>query len=358
MSSDYIALESVTKTFGKSNVAAVNDISFGVKKDELFVLLGPSGSGKTTILKMIAGIFNPDAGNISIDSKLMNGVPSYKRNAPLVFQNYALFPHLTVYQNIEFGLKLRKLPEDEIRRLVNDVLKLVKLEGSETKHPGELSGGQQQRVALARSIVINPAVLLLDEPLSNLDAKLRTELRVELKEIIKRSRMTAIYVTHDLIEALYLADRIAIISNGRLIQIGSPETVFRNPSSQFVAQFVGYASLPDGQVVDGDRDETRVKFDDLELVCKTTGEFKKGDKATLYYRPEDVKLSAAQTKSGPNAFDARVEQRIFLGELTEYRLQVARRLFAVKSPESELKEGQQVIFSMEPSKLVLLSNES
>lgn len=232
-----VQFESVKKRFGET--VALRGVSLAIKRGEFMTLLGPSGCGKTTLLNLVAGFFSPSDGEILIDGKRVNDMPTYKREIGMMFQNYALFPHLTVADNIAYGLKVRRVTRDEINRRVTDVLALVKLTGFESRKPRQLSGGQQQRVALARALVINPTVLLLDEPFSALDKNLRASMQVELREIQRKLGVTTIFVTHDQGEALSLSDRLAVMSEGRICQLGTPEEVYRRPSERFVASFVG-----------------------------------------------------------------------------------------------------------------------
>ena len=232
-----VRFEGVSKRFGA--VAALHEISFPIRRGEFMTLLGPSGCGKTTVLNLIAGFFSPDGGEILIDGELVNDVPTYKRQIGMMFQNYALFPHMSVAANIGYGLKARRLPKSEIDRHLREVLALVRLIGYEDRRPRELSGGQQQRVALARALVINPKVLLLDGPFSALDKNLRASMQVELREIQRKLGVTTVFVTHDQSEALSLSDRLAVMSEGRIRQLGTPEEIYRRPCERFVASFVG-----------------------------------------------------------------------------------------------------------------------
>ncbi|RLF25672.1 MAG: ABC transporter ATP-binding protein, partial [Thermoprotei archaeon] len=241
-----VKLVEVTKRFG--DFVAVDHISFHVREGEFFTLLGPSGCGKTTTLRLIAGFYKPDEGEIYFDNKLVNDLPPWKRNIGMVFQNYALWPHMNVWDNIAYGLKVRKIPRREIEKRVKEAIRLVGLEGLEKRKPSQLSGGQQQRVALARALVIEPQVLLLDEPLSNLDAKVRAQLRVEIRKLQKKLKITTIYVTHDQEEALSISDRVAVMSHGRILQIGTPREVYENPSSRFIADFIGMSNFIEGTV--------------------------------------------------------------------------------------------------------------
>src|ERR1700681_2646256 len=241
-----VTFDGVTKSFG--DVRALDNVSLAISRGEFMTLLGPSGCGKTTLLKLAAGFLAPDSGTVTIDGKCVNDVPTYKREIGLMFQNYALFPHMSVAENIAYGLKTRHLPRQEIRRRVAGALGLVKLTGMEDRKPRELSGGQQQRVALARALVINPTVLLLDEPFSALDKNLRASMQIELREIQRKLGLTTIFVTHDQSEALSLSDRLAVMSEGCIRQLGTPEEIFRRPCDRFVASFVGDANVLRGRL--------------------------------------------------------------------------------------------------------------
>jgi putative spermidine/putrescine transport system ATP-binding protein len=236
-----VRFEGVSKRFGA--VAALHEISFLIRRGEFMTLLGPSGCGKTTVLNLIAGFFSSDGGEIFVDGELVNDVPTYKRQVGMVFQNYALFPHMSVAANIGYGLQARHLPKGEIERRLREVLALVRLAGYEDRRPRELSGGQQQRVALARALVISPKVLLLDEPFSALDKNLRASMQVELREIQRKLGVTTVFVTHDQGEALSLSDRIAVMSEGRIRQLDTPEEIYRRPCERFVASFVGDTNI-------------------------------------------------------------------------------------------------------------------
>src|SRR4030042_6724661 len=240
-----IQLKDIVKRFGP--LEAVSHLSLNIHDGELFTLLGPSGCGKTTLLRLIGGFHKPDGGEIYFDGKPVSSLPPYERNIGMVFQNYALWPHMTISKNITYGLKLKKLPKPEIAGKVLHVLKLVNLIGLENRYPGQLSGGQQQRVALARALVLTPDALLLDEPLSNLDAKIRIQGRAEIRKLQKDLAITTVYVTHDQEEALTLSDRIAVIDHGRLQQVGTPWDLYERPANAFVADFIGVKNLLPGQ---------------------------------------------------------------------------------------------------------------
>src|SRR5512136_1009522 len=241
-----IQLQDIVKKFG--NLEAVSHVSLQIRDGELFTLLGPSGCGKTTILRLIGGFHRPDEGEVYFGEKAVSGIPPYERNIGMVFQNYALWPHMTIFDNIAYGLKLKKFSRDDISSKVLHALKLVNLAGLERRYPGQLSGGQQQRVALARALVLNPDVLLLDEPLSNLDAKIRIQVRAEIRKLQKDLAITTIYVTHDQEEALTLSDRIAVVDHGKLQQLGSPRDLYERPENPFVADFIGINNLIAGEV--------------------------------------------------------------------------------------------------------------
>jgi spermidine/putrescine ABC transporter ATP-binding subunit len=241
-----VRFNGVVKRFG--DVIALHEVSLPIRRGEFMTLLGPSGCGKTTLLNLVAGYFSPDAGQVLIGDELVNDVPTYKREIGMMFQNYALFPHMTVAANVAYGLKMRRLPKAEINRRVSDVLALVKLTGLDDRKPRQLSGGQQQRVALARALVINPKVLLLDEPFSALDKNLRASMQVELREIQRKLGVTTIFVTHDQGEALSLSDRIAVMLEGRIRQVGAPAEIYQRPCERFVASFVGDANVLRGRL--------------------------------------------------------------------------------------------------------------
>ena len=286
---------------------------------------------------------------------MVNDVPLYKRNAPLVFQNYALFPNFTVYQNITFGLRVRHFPKNELHSVVNKTVSLVRLQGLENKYPAELSGGQQQRVALARAMAVNPEVLLLDEPLSNLDAKLRIELRSELREIIREAGTTAIYVTHDIVEAVHLADRIAIINHGRLVQVGTPKEIFNNPSSIFAAQFVGYKDFLEGEVLKIENSYAQIKCNRLLIKALTKTETEINQNVSVTFRPEDIRLSCGEIPIyGSNEFKGHVRRKTFLGDITEYEVGIEGHALTVKTMDSSIDDGATVTVTIPPDKCTVL----
>jgi putative spermidine/putrescine transport system ATP-binding protein len=276
-----LELEHLSKSYGST--IAVRDVSLEVEDGEFLVLLGPSGCGKTTTLRMIAGFIAPTRGRARLGGNDITGLPPWKRNAGLVFQSYALFPHLTVAENVAFGLQMRSMPKPEISERVADVLRLVRLEGLADRRPRQLSGGQQQRVALARALVIHPDVLLLDEPLSNLDAKLRETVRVEIRELQRKLRITTVMVTHDQEEALIMADRLAVMSEGTVRQVGSQHDLYERPADSFVASFIGRSNLMSGAIVAPGEFQTRTG---LSLKCRAASI----GPAVISIRPEQMSL--------------------------------------------------------------------
>jgi iron(III) transport system ATP-binding protein len=326
-----LELRDVTKRYG--GVLAVDRLSLAIDDRELCVLLGPSGCGKTTVLRLVAGLLAPDGGEMLLDGRRISApgfvMPPERRGMAMVFQSYALWPHMTVFENTAYGLKLRGTPRPEIARQVGDALRLVKLEGLEGRYPGELSGGQQQRVALARAIVVRPAMLLFDEPLSNLDALLRDQMRFELRELQRTLGITSVYVTHDQREALVLGDRIVVMRAGRIVQSGSPEAVVRRPAHPFVAEFLGTSNLLPGRLRALDRSRRRavVELGDRVLeaaLVQGADDLQIGGRVLVSIRPVDVHLEkSALEEPGMNAIAGRVQQRTFLGDLFEYALALA-----------------------------------
>jgi spermidine/putrescine ABC transporter ATP-binding subunit len=285
-----VHFDSVTKKFGEAT--ALDQVSLSIRRGEFMTLLGPSGCGKTTLLNLAAGFFSPDGGEIRIDGQGVNEVPTYKRQIGLMFQNYALFPHMSVAGNVAYGLKVRRVPRLERTRRVDEVLALVKLTGFEDRKPRQLSGGQQQRVALARALVINPTVLLLDEPFSALDKNLRASMQVELREIQRKLKVTTIFVTHDQGEALSLSDRLAVMSEGRIRQLGTPEQIYRKPCDRFVASFVGDANVLRGRLerVDGPSAVVALGAARVEVPLGPLAGLKVAAPVDLFVRPEQLRI--------------------------------------------------------------------
>lgn len=342
-----VELKSVRKTYGA--VVAVQGADVVFEEGSFTTLLGPSGCGKTTILRMISGLETPSSGDIDIGGRRINDIPIHKRNLGLVFQNYALFPHRTIAENIAFGLKYRNVSKPDVARKVSEALDIVRLPGVEDRYPSQLSGGQQQRIALARAIVIEPDVLLLDEPLSALDANLREDMRVELKSIQDRIGVTSIFVTHDQSEALAMSDKIIVMSAGRVEQIGSPEEVYNRPASEFVAGFLGASNLLDARVLE--RNASRVILETAEFGrtpvpashAATLGE---GHEARLMIRAEKLTLGP----KGGEGTEAVVEAVDYQGQLARYFVRVGdTQLQAMNMIDgTPFAEGETVALSLNP----------
>jgi iron(III) transport system ATP-binding protein len=316
-----VELQEVVKTFG--TVRAVDGITLTIHPGELFFLLGPSGCGKTTLLRCIAGFAEPDQGRVLIDGRDVTRLPPHRRDAGMVFQNYALWPHLSVARNVSFGLEMRKLSKQEVARRTEAALAMVKLLDCARRKPGQLSGGQQQRAALARALVIEPQCLLLDEPLSNLDARLRLEMRAEIRRICKQSNLTAIYVTHDQKEALSAADRIAVLRNGHIEQCGTPREVYARPTSVFVASFIGETNLIAGTLESNGTAGARIRTELGPLVSAAVASgLRPGDRATLSLRPEALRLDPPPTDA-PNSLRGVVHDTIYLGESAQHQVRTA-----------------------------------
>jgi spermidine/putrescine transport system ATP-binding protein len=305
-----IELKKLTKKFDV--VTAVDGIDLHVPAGEFFSLLGPSGCGKTTSLRMIAGFEEPTSGEILLDGTDVAYTPAHERNVNTVFQNYALFPHLNVYDNIAFGLKRAKRPKEEIRERVGRALELVQLPGYERRKSSQLSGGQQQRVALARALILNPAVLLLDEPLGALDAKLRKALQIELKSLQQEVGITFIYVTHDQEEALTMSDRLAVMKDGHIEQIGGPQDVYEDPETLYVADFLGVSNLMEAKIVSADTGACRVAVEGYELQTRGTERNITGE-AKIVIRPERIELEEHGSGPGENRIPAMVERVVYAG---------------------------------------------
>ena len=315
-----VELRDLTKRYGE--VAVVDNISLTIDHGHLVCLLGPSGCGKTTTLRLIAGFVEPSAGEIRVGDKLVSSpaqtLPPERRNMSMIFQSYALWPHMTVEENIVYGLKLRKLERAAIGKKLDAILSTTKLAPLAQRYPGELSGGQQQRVALARALIVEPETLLLDEPLSNLDANLREEMRFEVRRLHDAYRYTTVYVTHDQSEAMTTADLIAVMNAGKIEQAGTPEDIYDRPRSEFVARFIGASNVIKGS----GRDAAHVEFAGVALRC--VGEpVKTGAATAVSVRPHDIALSAARPAQAENVVPATVTRQVFLGDSRDYMVEVA-----------------------------------
>jgi spermidine/putrescine transport system ATP-binding protein len=352
-----VRLEGITKRFGEQK--AVDNITLEIRDGEFFSLLGPSGCGKTTLLRMIAGFDTPDEGRVIIGGKDMTRVPPYLRPVNTVFQNYALFPHMTVEQNIAFGLRMKKMPRDEIARRVQWALELINLPGYEKRRTDQMSGGQRQRIALARALVNEPEVLLLDEPLSALDLKLRQELRVDLMNLQERLGITFIFVTHDQEEALVMSDRIAVMNKGRIEQLGPTEEIYELPQTAFVAKFIGDSNLIPATALE----PRKVKTPIGELELDKEDALTPGEEVLLSIRPEKIRLFRKKPDL-PNVFRAEVDDIIYTGAENQYVLRVGRQRLMCDTLNQDIQEpgheeftyDEEVWLALTPEKLVVIQS--
>ena len=350
----FIELANINAGYVKGN-PVLKGFNISVEKGELVSLLGPSGCGKTTTLRTIAGFIMAEKGSVVIGGKDYTYTPPNKRNIGLVFQNYALFPHLSVYENVAYGLKRRKVEKSLIPGKIEDVLKLVSLTGFEDRLPAQLSGGQRQRVALARSIVIEPDLLLLDEPLSNLDAKLRDEMRAELSRLQHQLGITMIYVTHDQIEALSLSSRIIVMNEGKIEQMGTPEDIYERPSTPFVATFIGFDNHLEGKMLRQTDGGVVVEIAGMEMESNRkpigTDFISEGDVVDLYFRPSDVVLSVER---GDNSIETEIDYANYQGDTTQYSLHLESSIIrAVISGKPVKGDKGKIYFSVSPEKLIV-----
>ncbi|MBO5565433.1 MAG: ABC transporter ATP-binding protein [Lachnospiraceae bacterium] len=348
-----ITIDNAVKRFGKDTI--INGLSLDIRPGEFFTLLGPSGCGKTTLLRMIIGFNTIEGGVFKIGEQIINDIPTNKRNIGMVFQNYAVFPHMNVFDNVAFGLKNRKMPKREIEKKVDNILKVVKIDHLKDRMPAKLSGGQQQRVALARAIVIEPQVLLMDEPLSNLDAKLRVEMRNAIKNIQKEIGITTVYVTHDQEEALAVSDRIAVMNGGVIQQIDVPSRIYQRPANRFVSHFIGLSNFLQ-VTIRQEADGRHIRFEGCDydvLLEPLREEAKDGEKALCAVRPEEFVIHTDGTKGIP----ATIRSAVFLGTATHYFLSTAEghEIEAIQDSEAWeiLPEGREVTLSVKASKINL-----
>ena len=351
-----IALEDVSKRFG--GTLAVDRVSLDIADGELFTLLGPSGCGKTTLLRLVAGFYAVDGGEIHFGRRRVDGLPPYERNIGMVFQNYALWPHMTVRGNVTYGLRLRNLGSAEIERRLAAGLGKVNLRGLEERYPGQLSGGQQQRVALARALVLNPDILLLDEPLSNLDAKIRVQVRSEIRTLQQDLGITTIYVTHDQEEALSLSDRVAVMRDGRVQQVATPKALYERPANRFVADFVGTNNFIAGVCKEHAGEDALVETALGPLRARRAGGIPAGERCVLAVRPENLSLEGA----GGNVVAGRVRLSAYLGSTLRYEIGTAPGLILtvdVRDPwhHEVLAPGHSVRVGFPPSVALMLPDE-
>ncbi len=348
-----VIIKNAVKKYG--DFTAVNGISLNIEQGEFFTLLGPSGCGKTTLLRMIAGFNTVDGGEICFDEQVINNLPAHKRDIGMVFQNYAIFPHLNVADNVAYGLKARKVPKEQIVPRVDEALRMVQIDQLKARQPNELSGGQQQRVALARAFVIEPGVLLMDEPLSNLDAKLRVQMRTTIKKLQRRLGITTIYVTHDQEEALAISDRIAVMKEGNIMQIGRPEEIYRKPANPFVANFIGVSNFVDCTVDGQDPKAASVKLHDgysfqMPLRAPYSGD------VILSARPEQLFFSE-------KGIPGKVNLSVFLGDFIQYEVQlhtgqVLELNEYTKDVDSAKADGEEVHISFNPKQVSLYRKDT
>jgi ABC-type Fe3+/spermidine/putrescine transport system ATPase subunit len=355
----FIEVTNLRKSFGLAT--AVHDISFSVDAGDILVIVGASGCGKTTTLRCIAGLEEATAGTIKIAGQTMVedgfSLPPERRGIGMMFQSYALWPHKTIYENVAYGLTIKAVPKDKVREAVTNVLELVGLSGMEGRYPATLSGGQQQRVALARSAVAEPKVLLLDEPLSNLDAKLREQMRIDLRRMIKSLNMTAIHITHDQTEAMAIADQVIYMRNGVIEQKAAPRDLYRHPATRHVAAFVGNAMFLDGKLTGSDdAGHVRVKLaDSVELLAAPAADRPASDNVTLSIRSESVELFA-ENPGGPNSFQGEITQDTFLGDHTQYMVDVGGAQIPARD-RRDLPVGSRVFLRVAPEDIVCFARE-
>ncbi|WP_227357221.1 ABC transporter ATP-binding protein [Haladaptatus salinisoli] len=364
-----IELEDVTKRYGSFN--AVDDLSLQVKEGELLCVLGPSGCGKSTTMRMIGGLERPTEGGVHIAGQEVTQQPPYERDCSIVFQDWALFPHKTILENVAFGLKMDGIDKTERKERARETLEMVQLDGFEDQKPKELSGGQQQRVALARSLIIEPHVLLLDEPLSNLDKRLKEEMQIELKEIHKELDQTMVHVTHDQSEAFTLADRIGIMNNGELVQVGAPPDVYNNPENQFVEEFLGDTNFLEGKVVETTSDGVVAETD---LGCHVDIPVKnrkaapsRGESVSISLRPENMRIRQSKIHNikadgGDSrcAVGGQVDNVIYRGSMTRLYINTGSRKIFIEQqydPDNEIEEQQDVVIQWDPERLVAFDGE-
>ena len=341
-----IELKGITKSYGKDTI--LDNLSLNIKKNEFLTLLGPSGCGKTTTLKIIAGFETADSGQVVFENNIINDIPPYERQLNTVFQKYALFPHMNVYENIAFGLKLKKMPKDVIDQKVKEMLKLVALEGYENRDIEALSGGQQQRVAIARALVNEPKVLLLDEPLGALDMKLRKEMQIELKRIQQKLGITFIFVTHDQEEALTMSDTIVVMNKGEIQQMGSPEDIYNEPANSFVAKFIGESNIVDGTMLD----DFKVEFAGRIFNCVDKG-FEKNEAIEVVIRPEDFEM----VKYEEGMLKGTVTSVIFKGVHYEIEVKDENHTWILHNTK-HAEIGSKIGLSLDPESIHIMKKES
>ena len=359
-----VSIRGLTKKF--TDAAAVDDLHLEIGDGEFISLLGPSGCGKTTTLRLIAGFLQPDAGEIRVGGEIVSSaiqlVPPERRNMSMIFQSYAVWPHMTVAQNVAYGLKFKKLTKQEIEAKVTKLLGVVHLAELKDRYSAELSGGQQQRVALARALVVEPQILLMDEPLSNLDANLREEMRFEIRRLHEEFKITTVYVTHDQAEAMATSDRIAVLDRGRLVQVGRPAELFDRPQTRFVAEFVGKANILTGRM---DGDGSVLLADGVKIRVNNAGGAMPASSVLVCLRPHNIMLAADPTaardlaEQGYNFFSGTIRRSIYFGDAVDYTIELASRasLRVIAPPSQRLEAGQEVRAAAHPDHCVVVRED-
>jgi iron(III) transport system ATP-binding protein len=359
-----VSLHGLTKQF--TGTAAVDDLRLEIKDGEFVSLLGPSGCGKTTTLRLVAGFLQPDAGEIRVNDQVISSatilIPPERRNMSMIFQSYAIWPHMTVFQNVAYGLKFKKLASREVEEKTERLLRVVHLEALKARYPAELSGGQQQRVALARALVVEPQILLLDEPLSNLDANLREEMRFEIRRLHEEFGITTIYVTHDQAEAMVTSDRIVVLNKGRMVQVGTPSEIFDQPRTRFVAEFIGKTNLLAGRLEGANAVSLAPDF----RIAVANGSSASSGEVSVCIRPHNIALTAdesearAMASAGFNLFSGILERRIYFGDAVDYTVALALppvSLRVVAPPARQFDKGQRVFALAHPDQCVLVRDD-
>lgn len=350
----FLELVDLTVAYQK-NPPVLKSLTLSMEKGEFISLLGPSGCGKTTTLRVVAGFLKPLQGRVIVNGKDYTNVPPHKRNIGIVFQNYALFPHMNAFENVAFGLRMRKFPKMEIEKKVKHALELVGLSGFENRLPSELSGGQQQRVAIARAVVIEPDLLLMDEPLSNLDANLRAEMRSEVRQLQQKLSITTIYVTHDQSEAVALSDRIVVMKDGKIEQVGTPQEVYTSPKTRFVASFMGFQMLATGRVKMVRGNFAEVVCDGKLLTARVTDRIEPEERVSLFARARKMKIVQRETQ---NSFEAQLLSKMYQGETILIILKLGERQFSVEQDTStNVPEGPKLFVHVPAKDLLALKEE-
>ena len=359
-----VSIRALTKKF--ADAAAVDDLHLDIGDGEFVSLLGPSGCGKTTTLRLLAGFLQPDGGEIRVGGAVVSSpsllVPPERRNMSMIFQSYAVWPHMTVAQNVAYGLKFKKLTKLEIEKKVAKLLGIVHLADMKDRYSAELSGGQQQRVALARALVVEPQILLMDEPLSNLDANLREEMRFEIRRLHEEFKITTVYVTHDQAEAMATSDRIAVLNRGRLVQVGPPAEIFDRPKTRFVAEFVGKANIVSGRL---DGDGRSILSDGVKIRLADAGAVAPSSEVSVCLRPHNIKLVAGQdavrqlTDQGYNLFSGVIRRSIYFGDAVDYTVEIASGsvLHVIAPPSQRFEPGQSICAAADPENCVVVRED-